>query len=125
MHKTWVTALESKPRKPFSRFNRSCDDLDDEMEIYITLEEQRIWDFLFDVKYSIDVIFKSMYGVEITKTLMRTLREEVNVYSDVADAWVDVMNYEEVDRTAGCETRVYFRTTVIVSIHTILFYLCL
>ncbi|MFS8023810.1 putative papain-like cysteine peptidase superfamily [Helianthus anomalus] len=112
-HKTWVTALESKRRKPFSRFNRSCDDLDDEMEICITSEEQRIWDFLFDVKYSIDVIFKSMYGVEITKTLMCRFREEVKVYSDVVDAWVDVMNYEEVDRTAGCETRIYFRTTVI------------
>ncbi|KAM0051861.1 putative papain-like cysteine peptidase superfamily [Helianthus debilis subsp. tardiflorus] len=54
-----------------------------------------------------------MYGIEITKTLMRTLREEVKVYYDVVDAWVDVMNYEEVDRTAGCETHIYFRTTLI------------
>ncbi|MFS8023790.1 putative papain-like cysteine peptidase superfamily [Helianthus anomalus] len=93
-HKTWVTALESKRRKPFSRFNRSCDDLDDEMEIYITSEEQRIWDFMFNVNTQY-VIFKSMHDVEITKTLIRRLKEEVKVYSDVVDAWVDVMNYEE------------------------------
>ncbi|MFS7918632.1 hypothetical protein Hanom_Chr03g00203401 [Helianthus anomalus] len=70
------------------------------MEIEITLEEQRIWDFLFDIKYSI------MYDIEITKTLMRTLREEVKVFSDVVDAWVDLLNYEELDRTAGCLTRI-------------------
>ncbi|MFS7995978.1 hypothetical protein Hanom_Chr12g01124481 [Helianthus anomalus] len=56
---------------------------------------------------------------------MHTLREEVNVFSDVVDDWVDVLNYEELDRTAGCLTRIYFRTTVIVSIPTILFDLCL
>ena len=56
---------------------------------------------------------------------MRTLREEVKVFSDVVDAWVDLMNYEELERTDGCLTRIYFRTTVIVSIHTILFDLCL
>ncbi|MFS7928727.1 hypothetical protein Hanom_Chr04g00324151 [Helianthus anomalus] len=107
--KAWVNELESRRRKPFGRFNRSCDDHDDEMEIDITSEEQCIWDFLFDMKYSI------MYGVEIIKTLMHTLREEVKVYSDVVDAWVDVMNYEKVDRTVGCETRIYFRTTVILA----------
>ncbi|KAF5819390.1 hypothetical protein HanXRQr2_Chr02g0077031 [Helianthus annuus] len=45
---------------------------------------------------------------------MRTLREEVKVFSDVVDAWVDLMNYEEVERNDGSLTRIYFRTTVIV-----------
>ncbi|KAJ0744670.1 putative papain-like cysteine peptidase superfamily [Helianthus annuus] len=44
---------------------------------------------------------------------MRTLREEVKVFSDVVDAWVDLMNYEELERTNSCLTRIYFRTTVI------------
>ncbi|XP_035845957.1 uncharacterized protein LOC118492207 [Helianthus annuus] len=44
---------------------------------------------------------------------MRTLREEVKVFSDVVDAWVDLMNYEEVERNDGSLTRIYFRTTVI------------
>ncbi|MFS8018356.1 hypothetical protein Hanom_Chr15g01391141 [Helianthus anomalus] len=48
----WVKELESKRIKPIGRFNRSCDDDDDEMEIEITSEEHRIWDFLFDIKYS-------------------------------------------------------------------------
>ncbi|MFS7901009.1 hypothetical protein Hanom_Chr00s160284g01825121 [Helianthus anomalus] len=48
----WVKELESRRRKPIGRFNRSCDDHDDEMEIEITSQEQRIWDFLFDIKYS-------------------------------------------------------------------------
>ncbi|MFS8015213.1 putative papain-like cysteine peptidase superfamily [Helianthus anomalus] len=111
----WVKELESKRIKPIGRFNRSCDDHDDGMEIEITSEEQHIWDFLFDIKYSIDIIFKSIYGTEITKTLMRTLREEVKVFSDVVDAWVDLMNFEEVERTNGDLTRIYFRTTVIVT----------
>ncbi|MFS7964452.1 hypothetical protein Hanom_Chr08g00750541 [Helianthus anomalus] len=106
----WVKELESKRIKPIGRFNRSCDDHDDEMEmemeIEITSEEQRIWDFLFDIKYSIDIIFKSIYAIEITKTLMRTLREEVKMFSDVVYAWVDLMNFEELERTDSCLTRI-------------------
>ncbi|XP_021979016.2 uncharacterized protein LOC110875089 [Helianthus annuus] len=130
----WIKEIESRRRKPVGRFAGSRDDHEDEMGIDITTEEQRIWDFLFDVKYSVtrgmvislssgvtkkfgqsagDVIFESIYGLELTKTLMRTLRGEVKVCSDVVDAWVDVMNFEELDRTDGCPTRVYFNTTVI------------
>ncbi|MFS8033069.1 putative papain-like cysteine peptidase superfamily [Helianthus anomalus] len=109
----WVKELESKRIKPIGRCNRSCDDHDDEMEIEITSKEHHIWDFLFDIKYSVDIIFESIYGTEITKTLMRTLREEVKVFSDVVDAWVDLMNYEELERTDGSLTRIYFRTIVI------------
>ncbi|XP_021971331.2 uncharacterized protein LOC110866493 [Helianthus annuus] len=47
-----IKELESRRRKPVGRFARSCDDHEDEMGIDITTEEQRIWDFLFDVKYS-------------------------------------------------------------------------
>ncbi|KAJ9541395.1 hypothetical protein OSB04_027901 [Centaurea solstitialis] len=78
-------------------------------------QETRVHDLcLSNFRRSDDVLYKFETGTKLIRTTLETLAADEQIYTNVIDGWVDVLNMEEQYRSPNSPYRYFFTPSVLV-----------
>ncbi|KAL8257632.1 hypothetical protein R6Q59_029673 [Mikania micrantha] len=126
-----IENLESKRRNPLREtdvgyVNRSPYIIREvDINKGISKEEDMIWNYIFkenivekaksgEKNYNMEFLFRSLNDVNITRKELRSLKVDTEVYNNIIDGWVEVLNFKERFRSSSSPYRLFLHTKIVV-----------
>ncbi|KAJ9560945.1 LOW QUALITY PROTEIN: hypothetical protein OSB04_006105 [Centaurea solstitialis] len=83
--------------------------------VVVKPQETRVHDLcLSNFRRADDVLYKSVTGTKMIRTMLETLAADEDIYTNVIDGWVDVLNMEEQYRSPESPSRYFFTPSLLV-----------